>query len=258
MRIFIFSKKIIAIFFFAFIFILFSTLFFSRYLCAELSCSSEVYPDYLYNINNLTKGKEKVAYLTFDDGPTTSVTPKILEILKSENIKATFFVLGKSVDAHPEIVKQAYEEGHYIANHGYSHNNKVLYKSSESFINEVKQTDLAIGKAIGVEDYTSQVFRFPNGFMSNIYKKEKEKMVSLLYDMNYTYLDWNCLTNDSVKKYSNSELLNNLIQSSKNKNTLVVLMHDTKDVNDSSLVLKDCINYLKSQGYEFKNLYEFI
>ena len=73
--------------------------------------------------------------MTFDDGPTTSVTPKILDILKEENVKATFFVIGKSVDAHPEIVKRAYDEGHYIANHGYSHNNSKLYKNLDSFKN---------------------------------------------------------------------------------------------------------------------------
>jgi len=65
--------------------------------------------------------------LTFDDGPTTSVTPKILDILKEENVKATFFVIGKSAEEHPEIVKRAYDEGHYIANHGYSHNYKSIY-----------------------------------------------------------------------------------------------------------------------------------
>lgn len=199
--------------------------------------------------------KEKVAYLTFDDGPTTSVTPKILDILKSEDVKATFFVIGKSVEAHPEIVKRAYEEGHYIANHGYSHNNASLYKSQESFINEVKRTDLAIGKAIGIEDYRSYVFRFPNGFMSPIYKSKKEEAVLLLSKMNYTYIDWNCLNNDSVKKYTATQLLNNLKKSSNSKGTLVILMHDTKDVNDSSIVLKDSISYLRKQGYEFQNFY---
>ena len=68
--------------------------------------------------DNKECNKKKVVYLTFDDGPTTSVTPKILDILKSENVKASFFVIGKSVDVHPEIVKRAYDEGHYIANHG--------------------------------------------------------------------------------------------------------------------------------------------
>ena len=59
-----------------------------------------------------------------------------------------------------------------------------------------------------------------------------------------------------MEKYTNQQLLSNLKLSSKNKNTLVILMHDTKDVNDSSLVLEDSILYLKSQGYIFKNFYE--
>lgn len=212
--------------------------------------------EFIDKIQNLTNGNEKVAYLTFDDGPSTSVTPKILDILKQENIKASFFVIGKLVEKHPEIVKRAYEEGHYIANHGYSHNNSVLYKNSESFINEIKKTDLAIGKAIGIEDYCSHIFRFPNGFMSLLYKSQKKKVVSFLANMNYAYIDWNCLNKDSEKKYTNTQLLNNLKQSCKNKNTLVVLMHDTKDVNDSSSVLKDSIDFLKGQGYVFKNFYE--
>ncbi len=256
MRIFLFSKKSITILLFILIFTIFLIIYLLVYSKCEINCSSEVSDDFLHNINTLTSGKEKVAYLTFDDGPTTSVTPKILEILKEENIKASFFVIGKCVEAHPEIVKQAYDEGHYIANHGYSHNNDILYKSSESFINEITKTDLAIGKAISIENYCSHIFRFPNGFMAPLYKKEKEKMASLLPNINYTYIDWNCLNNDSVKKCSNTELLNNLKESSKNKNTLVVLMHDTKDVNDSSLVLKDSISYLKSQGYEFRNFYD--
>ena len=214
--------------------------------------------EFIEKIKELTSGSQKIAYLTFDDGPTTSVTPKILDILKEENIKASFFVIGKNVDSHPEIVKRAYEEGHYIANHGYSHNNSILYKSSESFISEVKKTDLAIGKAIGIEDYCSHIFRFPNGFMAPLYKSQKEKAVLLLLEMNYTYIDWNCLNKDSERKYTNTQLLNNLKQSCENKNTLVVLMHDTKDVNNSSLVLKESIDYLRREGYEFRNFYEFV
>lgn len=219
--------------------------------------TTNVSNDYINKINNLTKGKEKIAYLTFDDGPSL-VTPKILDILKSENVKASFFVIGKSVEAHPEILKRTYEEGHYIANHTYSHNNSILYKSSKSFTNEIKKTDLAIGKAIGVEDYSSLIFRFPNGFMSPQYKAKKKEMAKLLSQMNYTYIDWNCLNNDSVKKYTSSQLLNNLKQSSNNKDTLVILMHDTKDVSNSSLALEDSIEYLKSEGYSFRNFYSII
>ena len=224
----------------------------------SITCNSPISSELIGQINRITDGDEKIAYLTFDDGPTTSVTPKILDILKSEDIKASFFVIGKSVDAHPEIVKRAYNEGHYIANHGYDHNNAVLYQSSESFINEIEKTDLAIGKAIGIDDYCSHIFRFPNGFMSPLYKSKKKKAVSLLSNLNYAYIDWNCLNNDSIKKYSSYELLANLKRSTKGKNTLVILMHDTKDVSNSSLVLEDSIKFLKEQGYIFKNFYDVL
>ena len=205
-----------------------------------------------------SNSNEKVAYLTFDDGPNISVTPKILDILKEENVKASFFVVGKNVEAYPEIVKRSYEEGHFIANHGYDHNNSTLYKDSESFMNEIKKTDLAIGNAIGVQNYCSHIFRFPNGFMSPSNKAKKKEAAKLLQNIDYDYIDWNCLNNDSVKKYSSSQLLNNLIKSSKNKDVLVILMHDTKDVSNSSLVLKDSIKYLKQQGYVFKNFYDIM
>lgn len=222
----------------------------------ELTTNSVVEESLKEKIATLTKTEEKVAYLTFDDGPTLKATAKILDILKEENVKSTFFVVGKHVQEHPELVKRAYEEGHYIANHGYHHNNKKLYQSPESFISEVKNTDIEIGKAIGIENYCSHVFRFPNGYMSSNYKTKKKEAVKLLLDMNYTYVDWNCLNNDSIKKYSHSQLLNNLKKSSKNKGTLVVLMHDTSDVNDTPSILKDSIYYLKEQGYEFKNFYD--
>lgn len=208
-------------------------------------------------ISNLMDGDEKIAYLTFDDGPTSKSTPKILKILSEENVKATFFVIGKHVNQNPELVKQAYNDGHYIANHGYSHNNNKLYSSSDNFINEIKSTDLEISKAIGIDDYSSHIFRFPNGYMASAFKSQKQQYAKLLNDINYAYIDWNCLNKDSEKKYTNSELLNNLKNSCKDKGTLVILMHDTSDVNETDLVLKDSIDYLKKEGYIFKNFYDF-
>ena len=94
--------------------------------------------------------------------------------------------------------------------------------------------------------------------MSKQNKEAKKKAVKLLNDMNYTYIDWNSLNNDSIKKYNKTELLNNLKKYSKNKGTLVILMHDTKDVSDSSKALEDSIKYLKNQGYKFENFYNLI
>lgn len=260
MKIIILNKKFVfSICLFSFII---SSLFFyfnnPFSFAVELTTNSVIDETFKEKIDALTKNEEKIAYLTFDDGPTQKATDKVLDILKKEDVRATFFVVGKHVKEHPELVKRAYEEGHYIANHGYHHNNSQLYKSANSFISEIQNTDIQIGKAIGVENYCSHVFRFPNGYMSSNYKSKKKEATKLLYEMNYTYIDWNCLNNDSVKKYSNTQLLNNLKNSSKRKGTLVILMHDTSDVNDTSSILKDSINYLKEQGYEFRNFYDLL
>lgn len=209
-------------------------------------------------IRNIYKSDEKIAYLTFDDGPSAKVTPKVLDVLKENQVLANFFVLGKQTEAFPEIVKQEYEEGHFIANHGYSHDNSKLYKSKSDFFNEILKTDEAISSAIGIENYHSHLFRFPNGSMSSINYAAKQKCITYLEEIDYTYIDWNALNNDSMKKYSNSQLLSNLKKSSANKGTLVILMHDTGDVNNTYDVLEDSINYLKSEGYSFKTFYDLL
>ena len=260
MKLFIFNKK--HILFFCILILAISTIYyFSRYsfsIAVDFSSNSSISDDFKEKITNLTKNNEKIAYLTFDDGPSKNATPKILDILKEENVKASFFEIGKYVARYPEITKRAYEEGHFIANHGYDHNNSNLYASEESFKNEILRTDMEIGKAIGIPEYCSHVFRFPNGYMSPNNKYQKKKAVELLKNMNYTYIDWNCLNNDSVGKFNNYQLLNNLKKTSKDKGTLVVLMHDTTDVSNSSLVLKDSIHYLREQGYSFKNFYDLL
>ena len=124
-------------------------------------------------------------------------------------------------------------------------------------MNEIISTDSEIGKAISIDNYSSHLFRFPNGYMSPSYKSRKKQVVKLLDSINYSYIDWNCLNKDSEKKYSSEQLLNNLKKTSKNKGTLIVLMHDTMDVSNSSAVLKASIDYLRSEGYEFKNFYDY-
>ena len=258
MKVYFINKKIILWLMFLIFILLLSYIYFSIFQTLNTISEVNSSSNNLYNTIVELYSNEKIAFLTFDDGPNILVTPKVLDILKEENVKASFFVIGKCVDSHPEITKRAYDEGHYIANHGYSHNNNLLYKSSDSFLTEVKKTDLAIGNAIGVPDYCSHLFRFPNGFMSPSNKSKKKEAVKLLQNIDFNYIDWNCLNNDSVKKYSSSQLLNNLIKSSKNKDVLVILMHDTKDVSNSSLVLKDSIKYLKGKGYVFKNFYDIL
>lgn len=92
--------------------------------------------------------KEKVAYLTFDDGPSSNITPKVLDVLKEEGVKATFFVLGQNVKTHPEQLKRIYEEGHYIANHSYTHKYSKIYASVDALLEEFNDTEAEIKKVL--------------------------------------------------------------------------------------------------------------
>ena len=260
MTIFILRKKtIISIFIFLTIILSsFNYLKNNNVIAIELSENNIINNNTLEKISNLVYGTEKIAYLTFDDGPNPNITPKVLDILEEENIKASFFVIGKSVKSYPNIVKRAYDDGHFIANHGYSHDNSLLYKTKENFINEIKKTDIEIGKALDIKNYCSHVFRFPNGLMAPAYKEQKTNALKLLSDLNYSYIDWNCLNKDSEKHYSSRELLENLKASCDGKTTLVILMHDTKDVSNSSEILRESIQFLKNKGYTFKNFYDVI
>lgn len=208
-------------------------------------------------IDKIYSSKKKVAYLTFDDGPTKVATPKILDILKEEDIKATFFVIGYRVEEFPGIVKRAYEEGHLIANHTYSHQNAKLYQNKESFINEIKKTDETISNVLGFS-YSSHLFRFPNGSTGNSYTSAKKKCKEYLKELNYSYVDWNALNQDSIHHYNSSQLLSNLKNSCKNKDSVIVLMHDTVDVSRSYLALQDSIHYLKEQCYTFKTFEDLL
>ena len=226
----------------------------------ELLYQTSLLNDYKKNeIAHLTDAREKVAYLTFDDGPTVyrKSTATILDILKKNDVKATFFVVGSNVEKYPDLVKREYEEGHFIANHTYSHQDHILYKSKESFLFEIVKTDQAIGKAIGVEHYRSHLFRFPGGSGGVNHEKKKEA-IHYLEEIDYTYVDWNSLNNDAVHKYSDQELLENLKKNCKGKNTLIILMHDAAFVNKTYNVLEDSIAYLKEEGYTFRTFQDII
>lgn len=205
----------------------------------------------------LPVGEDKVAYLTFDDGPSSSITPQILDILRNENIKATFFVLGSRVELYPEILKQEYEEGHYIANHGYSHVYTNIYSSPNAVLDEYNNTEARIKAVIG-EEYSSHLFRFPGGSEGGKYSKVKNSAKTLLNQNNILYINWNCLTNDSVGKPTYQSLVSELKKTSNGKQNIVILMHDTGAKQLTVDSLTEIIHYLKEQGYVFKNFYDIM
>ncbi len=200
----------------------------------------------------------KRVFLTFDDGPSKSVTPFILDLLKQENIKATFFTLGSRVELYPEIVKRAYEEGHYIANHGYSHVYKQIYCSAQTVLEEYQKTEQAIQQALGNTEFHSHLFRFPGGSKGGKYDAIKQEAISLLDANQVTYVDWNALTADSAGMKTKEEMLEYVKSTIGNKKSVVILMHDAGDKILTYEMLPELIKYLKEQGYEFQNIYDIM
>lgn len=196
--------------------------------------------------------------MTFDDGPSI-ITPTILDILKRENIKATFFVLGARVNTMPEIVKRTYEEGHYIANHGYSHIYSTIYSSPQMVLEEYNQCNDAVKNAIGVPEYNSHLFRFPGGLLGGKYENIKNQAKELLTQNDILHIDWNALSGDAETTQPTVEYEMARIQETvESKSSIVILMHDAETKTATAEALPQIISWLRENGYEFKNFYEII
>lgn len=199
--------------------------------------------------------KTKIAYLTFDDGPSNN-TLKILEILKSHDIKATFFVNGH--ENLRDYYKKIHENGHVIANHTYSHDYKTIYKSTENFQNDVKKLDNFITEATGSEP--SHIIRFPGGSNNTVCyayggRDFMKKLIPETQKAGYIFFDWNVDSSDaSTRRQSKEKIVNSVLTQSKNKNQAVILMHDLDPKTTTVEALPEIIEGLKSQGFSFDSL----
>lgn len=212
-----------------------------------------------YNILHIYNSTgEKRVFLTFDDGPTSLITPLILDVLKMEDVKATFFLLGTNAKYNQDLIKREFEEGHYIANHGYSHIYSEIYASPEATLAEYNATEQIIRDALGNQNYRSNLFRFPGGSNGGKYDVQKQLSKAYLRENGIIHLDWNALNEDAAGSYTKEQLLENAINTIGNKDSVVILMHDSSDKILTYEMLPDLIHYLKEQGYSFKNIYDIL
>lgn len=189
----------------------------------------------------------KIAYLTFDDGPSSNITPKILDVLKNYKVKATFFVIGSMVEQNPGLLQRAKNEGHAIANHTYSHDFNYIYSDPQNFLNDILKGEEVLKKHIS--DFSSKNIRFPGGSFGDKRKPFKELMQSLGYNI----IDWNSLNGDSeALNIPPDKLLNRLKETYNNQKNLIVLMHDAPSKDTTVQALPQIIQFLQSQGYTFK------
>lgn len=198
---------------------------------------------------NSKKVKRKKVYLTFDDGPSYNITPKILEILKDRKIKATFFVIGKNVKEFPHLVIKTQAEGHSIGNHSYTHNYKYMYANVENFLAEINETDKALKNVLG-DKYNKKIFRFPGGGF-NRGRQFKEA----LKEKDYEFYDWNCLNGDAEGiNLSKDKLVNKVKSTANGQDKLIILMHDMETKQTTYEALNEIIDYLEINNYEFETL----
>lgn len=191
-----------------------------------------------------------VIYLTFDDGPNDGTTNVILDILKEEKVKATFFVTCKGPD---ELIKREYDEGHTVALHTASHDYSIVYASVDSYFNDLKRVQDRVKNITG---YESKIIRFPGGASNTISRRYSNGIMSTLtqevLNRGYKYYDWNISSGDAGNTTDPNVVYSNVVNSLRTDRANMVLMHDIKPYTRDAL--RNIIKYGKSNGYRFEKI----
>ena len=195
----------------------------------------------------------KVAYLTFDDGPSPN-TEKVLDILKEKQIKATFFVIGKNDPYSISLYKRMINEGHVIGNHTYSHDYSYIYKNEDNFFADIDKLNKFIHSNTG---FTPNIFRFPGGSNNRVswkYSDENltKRLASSLQSRGLPYFDWNVDSTDaSVALQSKDIIVSKVLKGVNGKKDPIILMHDTKVKTTTAEALPSIVDGLEKMGYSF-------
>jgi len=189
------------------------------------------FKDYIWKIDT----KDKVIYLTFDDGPTPGVTDRVIEYLNKYNAKATFFCIGKNVAENPYLYQSILEGGHGTGNHTYNHKNG--WKSSDSdYFDSIEQCNKVMN---------TKLFRPPYG-------RIKSSQAKVLKD-HYKIIMWNVLSGDFDKTLSKEKCLNNVLKLT-DKGSIVVF-HDSVKASERVLyALPRMLEYFSTRGFRFESI----
>lgn len=219
----------------------------------------------------ITRGKKadyypdkKLVFLTFDDGPSGKVTPKVLDVLKKNNVHATFFYYTYGdLSNKADLVRRTADEGHTIAIHTASHDYKKLYPKRkanvEAVVKDAQRATKNVQDILGT-DWQPSVYRFPGGSFSWTGTKTARQAMNAtkdaLSDIGLEYIDWNALSGDSDlnnKDKSADGLVKYAIKTTKQAPgyIIVLLMHDAGHLPNSPKALQGIIDYYKENGYEF-------
>lgn len=213
-----------------------------------------------YNSNGKRKASypendgDKVCYLTFDDGPSTKVTTRVLATLEQYNAKATFFVVG---EGNLNLLNDIKAGGHSIGLHTDTHDWSI-YKSQDAYFKDLEALSDKVYDKVGVR---SKIIRFPGGSSNTVSIKRcagiMSDLVEAVEDKGYVYFDWNVDSNDaSENKAAKEKIVNNVLKYAKGKDKICVLMHDLGVKTTTADALPEIIEGLKEMGYRFEALDE--
>ena len=177
--------------------------------------------------------KNKEIWLTFDDGPDPEITPWILSVLKEEEIKATFFLVGQQIEEFPELVGAIINDGHLIANHSYSHRNGWL-TSKEKYLKDIETCQELMPN--------NKLFRPPYG-------KITKAQIALLKDK-YKIILWDVLSWD-FQQYTNPKRVQENILKNTKSGSIIVMHNNQESYKNMQPILEETIQILKKKGFRF-------
>lgn len=189
-------------------------------------------------------------YLTFDDGPNEGTTNKILDILKEEGVKATFFVTNNGSDS---LIKRMHDDGHTVALHTATHNYSYIYSSVDNYFSDLNRVSDRVKRITGIE---SKIIRFPGGSSNMVSRNYKvgimTELSNLVLNQGYRYFDWNVDAMDASSARNSSDVYYNVTSNLNVNRANVVLMHDTKSITVGAL--RNIIRFGKDNGYSFNKI----
>ena len=197
---------------------------------------------------------EKYAYLTFDDGPSDN-TVKILDFLKANHLKATFFVLGK--ENQDDIYKRIVDEGHTLAIHSNTHQYNQIYTSVDSFMQDINALSNHLESVTGVKP---DVMRFPGGSNNTISIKHggkdlMDQIIAKVKEEGLVYFDWNVDSMDaSANKQDKNVIVNSVLNGAEGQKHAIILMHDAAPKTTTVEALPEIVEGLRKQGFTFEKL----
>ena len=188
--------------------------------------------------------EEKTVYLTFDDGPSTVVTGRILDTLQEENIKATFFIVSDRVRGREKTLRRIAAEGHTLGVHSATHDYRAIYASDEALLSDADTCAAVIEHVTGI---TPRVYRFPGGGTADFARQKQ-----LLTERGYRVVRWNAVCGDEeIRNADAAQLVAETVRTAGERKSVVLLLHDSAPHRATADALPEIIRYFRERGYRF-------